>query len=397
MNFLFIGTTDALGGAAKISWDLKNALKEQGHATSMFVADKRSQDASVKIIPRQKWRKYLGFLLATDDLLSSDWILKTPEYKNADIVHCHNLHGRYFNLSTLQEMSIEKPVIWTLHDEWAITPHCVCTFEGKEMKNGLFICQDKNTPPRILWDNTKYLLWRKNSIYKKSRLHIVTPSQWLMERVEKTILNLQDVRLIHNGIDADAFKMSDKNIARQKLGLPSDKKIILFLADDAKNNIWKGWNYVEEVIGKYKDNKNLFFIIAGNYAYHPDEDNVKHILHMNKKEDVALYYSAADIFLFTSVAENFPLVILEAMSCGLPIVSFDVGGVKEAVIHKENGYISTYKDTRSLIEGIEYILNLNANELEAMSKSSIKRIQDYFTSTIMINNYLNLYLELLRQ
>src|SRR3989344_4722436 len=329
MNLLFIGTTDILGGAAKISWDLKNALEKQGHATSMFVADKRSKDPSVKVIPRQKWRKYLGFMLATDDLLSSDWILKTLEYKNADVVHCHNLHGRYFNLSTLQKMSVEKPVIWTLHDEWAITPHCVCTFEGKEMRSGFFMCPDKNTPLRILWDNTRYLSWRKNSIYKRSKLHIVTPSQWLKERVEKTILNFQDVRLIHNGIDTDGFKMSAKNI--------------------------------------------------------------------NKKEDVALYYSASDMLLFTSIAENFPLVILEAMSCGLPLVSFDVGGVKEAVIHKENGYISTYKDTRSLIEGIEYILNLNANELEAMSESSIKRIQNHFTSTIMINNYLNLYLELLRQ
>ena len=397
MNLLFIGTTDILGGAAKISWDLKNALEKQGHATSMFVADKRSKDPSVKVIPRQKWRKYLGFMLATDDLLSSDWILKTLEYKNADVVHCHNLHGRYFNLSTLQKMSVEKPVIWTLHDEWAITPHCVCTFEGKEMRSGFFMCPDKNTPLRILWDNTRYLSWRKNSIYKRSKLHIVTPSQWLKERVEKTILNFQDVRLIHNGIDANVFKMSDKNIAKRKLGLPLDKKIILFLADDPRNNIWKGWQYAEEAVSKYKNNKNLLFLSVGNHAYHPDENNVKYIPHINKKEDVALYYSASDILLFTSIAENFPLVILEAMSCGLPIVSFDVGGVKEAVIHKENGYISTYKDTRSLIEGIEYILNLNANELEAMSESSIKRIQNHFTSKIMINNYLNFYSELLEK
>ena len=222
MNILFIGTTDILGGAARISWDLKNALESRGDTVSMFVADKRSSDKKVMVIPRQSWRKYLGFLLATDDLLSSDWIMNTKEYKGADIIHCHNLHGRYFNLSTLQKMSVEKPIIWTLHDEWAITPHCVCTLEGKSMKNGLYVCPSKKTPPRILWDNTKYLSWRKNSLYKKSKLHIVTPSQWLKKRVDNTILKSQDVKLISNGVDVDIFKMSDKHIARQKLNLPFD-------------------------------------------------------------------------------------------------------------------------------------------------------------------------------
>ncbi len=395
MKILIIGTTDIVGGAAKVSWDIKGALEKRGDVVYMFVADKRSTDPKVKVIPRQKWRKYFGFLLATDDLLSSDWILETPEYKNADVVHCHNLHGRFFNLSTLQKMSVEKPVIWTLHDEWAITPHGAYTIEGKKMKHGLFVCPDKNTPPRLLWNNTKYLAWRKNSIYEKSKLHIVTPSQWLKERVEKTILVSQDVRLIHNGIDTNIFKMSDKNIARRKLGLPLDMKIVLFLANDAKNNTWKGWKYTEDVINKYKDDKNILFVSVGNHTAHPDESNVKYLPHLDKKEDIALYYSASDILLFTSIAENFPLVILEAMGCGLPIVSFDVGGVKEVVIHKENGYISIYKEAKSLIEGMEYILTLNTKELDTIANLSVKKIRKDFTKEVMTTNYIKLYEELL--
>lgn len=397
MKILLIGTTDILGGAAKISWDIKEALEKRGDDVSMFVADKRSNDLKVKVISRQMWRKYLGFLFATEDLLCSDWILKTTEYKNADIVHCHNLHGRYFNLKTLQKMSVKKPVIWTLHDEWAITPHCVCTLEGKEIKNGLFVCPSKNTPSRILWNNTRYLSWRKNSLYKKSKLHIVTPSKWLKDRVEKTILKLQDVRLIYNGIDVDVFKKSDKNIAREKLNLPLDKKIILFLADDAKNNPWKGWKYTEEVINHYKNDNDLLFISVGNSILCSDEINVKYLPRIDKKEEIALYYSASDVLLFTSVAENFPLVILEAMSCGLPIVSFDVGGVKEVLLHKENGYISKYKDARSLFDGIEYILSLNIYDVKIMSESSVKKVNEYFTKKKMIDKYFDLYREILKK
>ena len=397
MNILIIGTTDILGGAAKISWDIKAELEKRGDKVSMFVADKRSSDSNVRVIPRQKWRKYLGFLFATDDLISSDWILGTLEYKNAEIVHCHNLHGRYFNLSTLQKMSLEKPVVWTLHDEWAITPHCVCTLEGGKMWNGLFVCPNKNTPPRLLWDNTRYLSWRKNSIYKKSKLHIVTPSQWLKERVEKTILKLQDIRLIHNGIDTNIFRTSDKIIARQKLNLPFDKKIILFLADDAKDNIWKGWGYTKQVIDEYKNNDKILFLSVGNSAPRQDEGYVRYLPRIEKKEVVALYYSASDILLFTSVAENFPLVILEAMACGLPIVSFAVGGVEEVVTHKKNGYISVYRDTESLFKGMKYVLSLNKDELNNISRSSVEKIHNYFKKDLMISKYLALYEELAKR
>jgi len=129
MNILIIGTTDILGGAAKVSWDIKSALQKGGHKVSMFVADKRSKDRDVKVIPRVFWRKLLDFILAIEYFVYTDWILNTDEFKSADIVHCHNLHGRFFNLRTIQKMSLMKPVVWTLHDEWAITPHCAYTLE----------------------------------------------------------------------------------------------------------------------------------------------------------------------------------------------------------------------------------------------------------------------------
>lgn len=394
MNILIIGTTDILGGAAKVSWDIKAALQSRGDTVSMFVADKRSNDDGVKSIPRQMWRKYLGFLLATDDLLSSDWILETKEYKEADIIHCHNLHGRYFNLHTLQKMSQEKKVVWTLHDEWAITPHGAYTMEGNEMKYGLYVCPSKETQPRILWDNTKYLAWRKKSIYKNSTLHIVTPSLWLKERVEKTVLASQDIRCIPNGIDVTIFKRYSKEEARKKVHLPLDKIIILFLANDAKNNTWKGWKYTEALLARYAHNENMLFVSVGNHSVHQNTETVLYISHLENKEDIALYYNAADMLLFTSVAENFPLVILEALGCGLPVVSFDVGGVKEVVTHLKNGYISKYKDIDSLQEGVEYILALNTLQREQISLESSVKIQEQFTKEKMIDSYLKLYDEI---
>ena len=265
MNVLIIGTTDILGGAAKVSWEIKKTLEREGHTVNMFVADKHSNEINIKVIPRQKWRKVIGFLLASEDLISTDWLLETLEFKNADIVHCHNIHGRFFNLGTLEKMSNLKPVVWTLHDEWALTPHCAYTLEGTTLKNGLYVCPSIDTNPRLLWDNTDALAKARIALYEKLKIHLVTPSLWLKERVEKTVLRNQDVRNIPNGIDTKTFVQTNKNIARTKLNLPQDKKIVLFLATAGKANTWKGWVYTDEVILRYKNNPDVLFLNVGNY------------------------------------------------------------------------------------------------------------------------------------
>jgi len=391
MKILLIGTTDKLGGAAKISWEIKTVLEEKGHEVSMLVADKKSDDPKVKVIPRQKWRKLFGFLLATDDLLKTDWVLDTKEFKDADIIHCHNLHGRFFNLKTLQKMSLMKPVVWTLHDEWAITPHCACTFEGTKMTNGLYTCPNIKTPPRLLWKNTKYLSWRKNFLYNKSKLSLVVPSRWLKDRVESTILNKQNITLIPNGINTNVFFNIKKEEARIKLGLPADKKIILFLADNAANSPWKGWKYTEAIIDNLKDKENILFLNVGNHTPIQSKNNVEYVKQIIDPKQINLYYNATDVLLFTSVSENFPLVILEAMSCGLPIVSFDVGGVKEVLEHKINGFIAKYKDIDSLEEGINYIFSLDESQKFEMLQNSTKKIKEHYSLDKMIDAYMNLY------
>jgi glycosyltransferase involved in cell wall biosynthesis len=395
MNILMISTTDILGGAAKVAWDIKTALEERGDVVNLFVADKRSDDPSVSVIRRSKWRKVIGFLFASEDLIATDWILKTEEFKNADIIHCHNIHGRFFNLSTLKKMSLLKPVVWTLHDEWAITPHCAYTLEGTTMKNGLYVCPSISTPPRLLWDNTKRLAKKRNDLYASTKFHIITPSRWLLERAKKTALVTHDIRLIPNGIDTHSFIQTDKRQARVKLNLPENKKIILFLATAGKANTWKGWKYTEEVIGHYQNDPNVLFLNVGNLVNEKNQKNIEYRGHVRSASELALYYSAADLLLFTSIAENFPLVILEAMSCGLPIVAFDVGGVKEVVTHGENGYICPYKNIPKLLEGVDSLLNYPDETTKKISQQSSAKIRSRYNTANMTNLYVDLYQELL--
>jgi len=391
MNVLIIGTTDILGGAAKVSWDIKSSLEADGHHVSMFVADKRSDDPDVHVIPRPWYRKYLSIFLASEKYLNTDWILDTPAFKNADVIHCHNLHGRFFNLETLQKMSLLKPVVWTLHDEWALTPHCAYTLEGTQMENGLYVCPSIDVQPRILWNNTKALSDWKNTIYKNAKLTIVTPSLWLFKRTQQSTLGTQQINHIPNGIDTNKFIQTNRAEAREKLHLPQDKKIVLFLATAGKANTWKGWKHVEKIISNYKNRNDVLFLNVGNLSTETPEQNVEYRMQVSDPAELALYYSAADTLLFTSIAENFPLVVLEAMSCGLPIVSFDVGGVAEVLAHKEHGYIVPYQDTQALQEGLTWTLERSAEETTAISYSARKTIQEKYTTQHMTDAYKKQY------
>ncbi|MCX6800316.1 MAG: glycosyltransferase [Candidatus Falkowbacteria bacterium] len=394
MNIFFINTTDIKGGAATIAYGLKQGIKKNGFNSKMFVREKISKDSDVIVGRVNGWQIFLSRLFSTDmDFLNSNKFMRQYFFKEADIVHCHNLHGRFFNLSNLKRISSVKPMVWTLHDMWAITPHCAHSLD-KDPVGGFYNCLSINTPPKILWHNEFYLKWKKKKTYKESNLEIVVPSKWLLEKVRKSVLGNKNISLIYNGVDEEIFKQKNKFELRNKLGLPRDKKIVLFVADGGSNNFWKGWKYAVQVIEHFKKDQSVLFLCIGGVSNNTFE-NVEYIDYVCDQHVLAGYYSASDIFLFTSVAENFPLVILEAMSCGVPVVSFDVGGVSEALIHKENGYIAKYQDVGDLIFGVESILKLSDRELIDISNRSVIRVKKNFSLDSMIDNYCILYKKLL--
>lgn len=392
MNILSINTTDRKGGAAEVSWGIKTGLEKRGYAVNMFVGRKYSKNESVIEIPRKRFFDRLSHYLSTDiDFFMSDKILETKEFKESDLTHLHNLHGNYFKLSTLKKISEKMPVVWTFHDMWPITPCCAHAMDGK-VEDGFFECSGLYNYPKLLWNNKAYLRWKKKNIYQKSNFSIVVPSLWLKEKVSQSILSGKPIYHIPNGIDTSVFLKRDKPACRNKHNLPQDKKIVIFVASGGKDNTLKGWEYFEYVAEHLK-NKNdcLFICIGGNGPEGKILNNVVYLPYIEDKNILSEYLSGADIFLFTSLAENFPLVILEAMGTGLPIVTFDVGGAKEAVVHKENGYVAEYKNTGDLICGVEYILSLSDEEIEKMSERSAQRVREQFSLKIMTDKYIELY------
>lgn len=418
MKIVQVNTVDSRGGAAKTAYLLHRHFKEKGHRSTMFVNEKFSSDKNVFLLNKRNYwldlasktigrnleaylRGKLAYFAANDIGFSeTNNLFNFEEYKKAEIIHCHNLHGNYFNLSSLERISKEKAVVWTLHDMWPITGHCGHSLECTNWQTGCQKCDHLENYEKLFWDNAGCLLQKKKNIYAKSQLSLVVPSLWLKKELEKSILADKEIFLIHYGIDNKIFKMYKKLESRRKIGLPLEKKIITFIAHGGKNNLWKGWEYWQGVIDYYQADKKMFFLCIGNKLknnHRLKKGNTLFLPYISNESLMAQYYSSSDVFLLASIADNFPFVILEAMACGVPVVSFDVGGVKEAVGHRENGYIAKYKDTKDLIRGIDYVFSLDKKETESLSNNSINKIKKEFTVEKMTRRYLSLYQSLAKR
>jgi len=390
-----INKDDRRGGAARVAYDLKQGLENRGQVVDFFVHNKETKDKHTHLIADSKLRFALSHLAGTDiNFFKTDYLLQTEAFKQADIIHCHNLHGHYFSLDTLLKMSQLKPIVWTLHDLWAVTPYC-SQAPRKSLVNGFYTCPINSSRSIMKYFNQIYLSHHKRQLYKNLSVNLVAPSLWLKNKLTNSVLADKPVSLIHHGVDLDNFYPEDKLKLRRQLALPLDKKIVLFVASGGKDNLWKGWSYAEEVIKRFKNRPDVLFLCIGGVSGQTDSANLKFVDYLDSVELLAKYFKTADAFMLTSVAESFALVILEAMAAGLPVVSFEVGVASEVVQHQVNGYLAKYLDSQDLALGLDYVLGLGPSALSNILKFNQVVLQSEFSLPTMVDNYLKLYQKLI--
>ena len=235
-------------------------------------------------------------------------------------------------------------------------------------------------------------------------LTIVTPSRWLAECAKRSSL-LSDLRIevIPNGLDTDTFKPMNKLTARNILNLPKNKKIILFGAVGPITNELKGYQYLKDAINKLVNmkvfNKDKVCLVIFGASYFKDIEKfpfeAKFLGRLHDDFSLALSYSAADVFIIPSLQDNFPNTVIESLSCGTPVVGFNIGGIPEMIEHRVNGYLSEYKNSKSLAEGIKWILE-DENRALKLREATRKKAVEKYTLKIQAERYVDLYKALLQ-
>jgi glycosyltransferase involved in cell wall biosynthesis len=405
MKILHINQSDISGGAAIAGYRLHQGLLEQGIDSKMLVGTVKTDSdrvASVRRKPRienqlNRFTRYSG--LNYINLLSSFDIPDHKFYQDADILNFHNLHTGYFNYLAIPKLTKTKPAIFTLHDMWSFTGHCAYSYDCDRWKTGCGKCPYPDTYPEIKLDNTR-LEWKlKNWVYSKSNLAIVTLSHWLTEQAKASMLNRFPIHHIPNGIDTNAYQPLDRELCKNVLGIPKNKRVLLFGAESLKDQR-KGGDLLLKALQQLPQSlkSETILLTFGNGSESITSElgmQTINLGYVSSDRLKSIAYSAADLFIFPTRADNLPLVLQESMACGTPMVSFDIGGVPDLVRHMITGYLAKPEDAKDFCNGIVTLLeDLKLRQTMSVNCRAIALTQ--YPLELQAKRYIELYTQAMK-
>ena len=232
---------------------------------------------------------------------------------------------------------------------------------------------------------------RKQNIYSNSNLAIATPSSWLKDLVDQSILRKHSSKIINNGIDISIFKRYHKNEARSRLGLPQNAFICMTAAQSVnKSNPFKDFQTIIDTaqeLSKIKTKKKILFVCVGKSTETNNLPNFQYTGYISNPKRMAMYYQASDVLLHAAFIDNFPIVILESFSCGTPVIATDVGGIPEIVKDGETGFLIPRSNSKAMASQIVKLLN-NSDLLRQMSRSAFIKAKQSFSLVKQAEVYL---------
>lgn len=402
MRILQVNTCDCRGGAARVAWLLHRELAAIGHELWMTVRTKDSDDPHVlaidqndpRVLARLRrvfgrgfaeleprlpglWRlrggiKWLEGLPSALPRRMGREVFAYPGSRQIfrmlpripDVVHMHNLHGGYFDLRFVARFSRQIPSLITLHDQWTYTGHCAHSFACERWREGCGNCPDLGIYPAVERDGTARNWKLKRRLYEQSRLHIVTPCQWLADRAKASVLGAAATgfTVIPYGVDQAVFCTGDRDEARRALGLPEDARVILCVADSIKTNPFKNYAMIDAtcaILGGRERAAGAWLIALGAREAQCREVGrirIVDVPFLTEPKLAAQYYRAADVYIHPARADTFPNAVLEALCCGTPVVATAVGGIIEQITHGQTGYLVETGDSHGMAHAVEAIL-----------------------------------------
>ena len=342
--------------------------------------------------PRRAWRRSRGY---EDFDYPGTVELTDIGGKRTDVLHLHNLHGGYFDLRCLPQLSADVPTVATLHDPWVMTGHCAYTLDCERWRTGCGSCPHLDSQPAVARDRTAENWALKREILLRSRLHVVGPSKWIVDMVAGSILEpaAVDVHLIPNGVDQSVFRPGDRQAARAELGLPPDH-LVLVVSVVSERNLYKDMATVLAalplIVERVAPRPVLVAALGGTSSPGPGGAQILGVPFLKEPAEVARYLQTADLVIHAARAENHPLAILEAQSCGLPVVASDVGGVSETLVDGVTGLLVPPSDCSALAEAARALLGDDARR-GAMGVAAASHAREEFGLERMVERYLTLY------
>lgn len=363
MNIVHVTTSNKGGGAAIAAIRHSEALRRKG-IDSVVLAGKGITQDKCRVLGRGKIQRFSYAILfyftrclkkagiSWNLLLFGKSIIKEKEVADADVVVLHYIN-EFLNYRAIRDLLVSgKKIVWYMHDMWPMTGGCHHALDCEGYTKGCSNC------PQLLSFKTlaTWQLRKKKKIFNK-KLIAVTPSRWLADCLHKsTLFREANIYVCPNVINCEVFKPLEKIEARRILKLDEDKRYVLFGAASL-GSLYKGVSYAYETLEKLS--QEYEFMVLGNLSIEELPESIQERTHImgfvNDDESKRTIYSAADLFLITSVAENYPNMVIESMACGTPAVGFKTGGIVEQIEDRVTGCLAPIGDIDALLKGINWI------------------------------------------
>ena len=279
-----------------------------------------------------------------------------------------------------------------MHDSWLFTGGCHLPYSCERYLTECRKCPILNSKRES--DLSTKIFQLKKKVFDEISLQVVTPSNWLLFNSNKSAL-LQDKTIVKipNPIETELYKPIDLNFSREVFRLPKNNKVIFFGVDSCSKSgdLNKGFQQISEAINLLcLDNVSLL-IVGGSKP----KDAIKfkypsyYLGFLSDDVSIALAYNCADVVVVPSLSENLSNTIMEGLSCGVPVVAFNIGGNGDMIEHRKNGYLARPYDTVDLKNGISWVLESeNYNDI---CQNARKKILKEFDHIAVSEQYINLY------
>ena len=417
MKVLHVTYADIAGGAGIAAYRLHRALLNEGLESRMEVVRKHSSDPTV-FVSLGRWgalraltaRELAKCVLKLENRpgpevrslgFFSSGVAKSINRSDADIVHLHWVGNE---MLTVPEIGgIRKPLVWTMHDMWAV---CGTEHYDNALSPGRFqvgYSRSNRTAKARGLDLDRWAFHRKQKHWQGLPVHVVCPSAWMGECIAgSSLLGAAHCSVIPNAIDTDAFKPCDRHGARAALGLPIEKRLILFGAQFGLADHRKGFDLLIAALDRLAatlepcDEVELVVFGGRSPGQEPDQIGgfpVRYVGPVQGSDELAKLYSSVDVFVAPSRQDNLPNTLVEAQACGTPCVAFDVGGISDIVVDGVTGILAPPEDADALAEGIARILKRGRDEFADRARS---HTLERFASPGVARRHIALYRDLLQ-
>jgi glycosyltransferase involved in cell wall biosynthesis len=439
LRILQVSTLDQGGGAEQVGMNLHAGFRELGNEAWLAVGYKRTTADGVILIDNDayrpalaRWgsrasrrvtgagpgrvgawlvdalaaatqpRRFLDVFRGREDLdMPASRRLLSLVPAPPDVVHCHNLHGGYFDLGVLSELSGTVPVFLTLHDMWTMTGHCAYTLGCERWRERCGRCPDLEIPPQVRRDSTAFNLERKRDIYGTSRIFVAAPSRWLLDRAKVSVLapGVAGWRLVPYGVDLGTFGPEDRSAARARLGIEHGSKVVLYAANVGRANPLKDYGTIAEAVSRLIQRdpaSRVVFLVVGGEGDARTEGPFRFVPYVPERSRLADYYRAADVFVHAAREDNFPNTVLEALACGTPVVATAVGGIPEEIEDGATGRLVPPRDPEAMAAALEGLLS-DPGRLADMSRRAAASARSRFDLARQVREYLAWFEEVLEE